>query len=58
MIPRTGMLPQSPSLDQVGVFARSIEDLALVAQVISGDDGIDIGTSRRSPQQLLDICRT
>ncbi len=58
VIPRTGMLPQSPSLDQVGVFARSIEDLALVAQVISGDDGIDIGTSRRSPQQLLDICRT
>ena len=58
VIPRTGMLPQSPSLDQVGVFARSIEDLALVAQVISGDDGIDTGTSRRSPQQLLDICRT
>lgn len=58
VIPRTGMLPQSPSLDQVGVFARSIEDLALVTQVISGDDGLDTGTSRRSPQQLLEICRS
>lgn len=57
VIPRTGMLAQSPSLDQVGVFARSIEDLALVTQVMSGDDGLDIGASRRSPQQLLDICR-
>jgi Asp-tRNA(Asn)/Glu-tRNA(Gln) amidotransferase A subunit family amidase len=58
VIPRTGMLAQSPSLDQVGVFARSIEDLALVAQVISGDDGIDTGCRRRSPQKLLDICRS
>ncbi len=57
VIPRTGMLAQSPTLDQVGVFARSIEDLALVTQILSGDDGIDPGSSRRSPQQLLDICR-
>lgn len=56
--PRTGMLAQSPSLDQVGVFARSIEDVALVTQLISGDDGIDPAASRRSPQQLLDIARS
>jgi Asp-tRNA(Asn)/Glu-tRNA(Gln) amidotransferase A subunit family amidase len=52
------MFPQAPSLDQVGVFARSIEDLALVTQVMSGDDGLDTGSSRRSPQQLLEICRS
>ena len=58
VVPRTGVLAQSPSLDQIGVFARSIEDVALVTQLISGDDGIDPATSRRSPQQLLDIARS
>ncbi len=43
-VPRTGILEQSPSLDQVGVFARSIEDLAMVCEVIGGDDGVDEST--------------
>ncbi|PWG62397.1 amidase [Spiribacter halobius] len=39
-IPRTGVLRLAPTLDQVGVFARSIEDAAL-AEVVMGADGSD-----------------
>ena len=39
-IPRTGILPVSPSLDHVGVMARSVEDVAL-AEILTGADGRD-----------------
>ncbi len=39
-VPRTGVLKAAPSLDQVGFFARSIEDIALAATVM-GPDGDD-----------------
>jgi Asp-tRNA(Asn)/Glu-tRNA(Gln) amidotransferase A subunit family amidase len=35
-IPRTGVLQQSPVFDQIGVFARSVDDAALLVQCISG----------------------
>jgi Asp-tRNA(Asn)/Glu-tRNA(Gln) amidotransferase A subunit family amidase len=35
-IPRTGVLRQAPSLDQVGVFARNVGDSALLASVLMG----------------------
>ena len=38
LVPRTGILIQSPSLDTVGVFARDIADAALVGDVIAGCD--------------------
>ena len=41
MISRSGILRQSPPLDQVGVFARSIEDAALLAETIIGFDAED-----------------
>jgi Asp-tRNA(Asn)/Glu-tRNA(Gln) amidotransferase A subunit family amidase len=44
-IPRTGILTQSPSLDTVGVFARSVEDAALLAEVLFGDDPADRATA-------------
>lgn len=44
-LPRTGVWEQSPSLDQMGLFARSIEDLARVGQWMAGDDQQD-GASR------------
>jgi Asp-tRNA(Asn)/Glu-tRNA(Gln) amidotransferase A subunit family amidase len=34
LISREGVLRQSPALDQIGVFARSVEDAARVAEVI------------------------
>jgi Asp-tRNA(Asn)/Glu-tRNA(Gln) amidotransferase A subunit family amidase len=52
LIPRTGVLDQSPSLDQVGVFARSIEDLALVGEVLAGDDGHDATCARQAPMRM------
>lgn len=39
-VPRTGILRLAPSLDQAGVFARTIEDAAL-AEVLLGPDGRD-----------------
>jgi Asp-tRNA(Asn)/Glu-tRNA(Gln) amidotransferase A subunit family amidase len=38
LIPRTGMLRQSPPLDQAGVFARSVIDAALLAETMMGFD--------------------
>lgn len=40
-ISRHGVLKQSPSLDQVGVFGRSVADVALIAGVLFGPDGKD-----------------
>jgi Asp-tRNA(Asn)/Glu-tRNA(Gln) amidotransferase A subunit family amidase len=41
LISRHGVLPQSPELDTVGLFARGIEDLALLADAIAGFDPAD-----------------
>src|SRR5690606_41906348 len=43
-IARTGVLVQSPPLDQVGVFARSVEDVALLAEALCGGDDRDPAT--------------
>lgn len=40
-IPRTGILAQSPSLDTVGVMARSLGDAALLADALFGHDPRD-----------------
>lgn len=37
LIPRDGVLRQSPALDQIGVFARSAEDAALLAEQLFYD---------------------
>jgi Asp-tRNA(Asn)/Glu-tRNA(Gln) amidotransferase A subunit family amidase len=56
VLPRTGVFEQSPSLDQVGVFARTLEDVALAAEVMSGDDGHDRDSRGWAPRQLLSVC--
>jgi aspartyl-tRNA(Asn)/glutamyl-tRNA(Gln) amidotransferase subunit A len=48
LIPRTGVLPQAATLDTVGVFARSVADAALLADVLIGYDASDADT-RPSP---------
>ena len=45
MIPRTGVLKQSTPLDQLGVFARSMDDVALLTQVLAGYDEVDPSTT-------------
>ena len=54
-IPRTGILAQSPSLDTVGVFARSVPDAALLAETLYGHDPRDRATAPAPPPRLLDI---
>ena len=51
-IPRTGVLAQALSLDTVGVYGRSVEDLALLADVMSAHDPADRGSYRRSGSGL------
>ena len=54
-IPRTSILKQSPPLDQVGVFARSVEDAALVTQSIMGYDSGDPATRPRTIPDLFSL---
>lgn len=52
-IPRTGVLVQSPTLDQVGVFARNVPDAALLAEVLMGHHNGDPATAPRATPPLL-----
>jgi Asp-tRNA(Asn)/Glu-tRNA(Gln) amidotransferase A subunit family amidase len=44
LIPRSGVLQMSRSCDQIGVFARSVEDAALLAESLVGFDDEDLDT--------------
>ncbi len=52
LIPRTGILAQSHWLDTVGVFARSVEDAATLAEVLIGHDSGDADTTARARPPL------
>ena len=52
-ISRAGVLVQSPSLDQLGVFGRSVQDVALLAQCLAGYDPQDAATRPRATPSLL-----
>ena len=53
LISRHGVLSQSRWLDQVGVFARSVEDLALIAEQLIGFDENDPDTRPVARPPLL-----
>ncbi len=55
LIPRSGVLMQSPFLDTVGVFARTVEDCALLAEVLTGHDPADSATSAVPTPRMLDV---
>ncbi|MDQ2780777.1 MAG: amidase [Pseudomonadota bacterium] len=57
-ISRTGVLQQSPSLDQVGVFARNVDDAALLAQALVGHDPGDSATRSMAAPALLQTARS
>jgi Asp-tRNA(Asn)/Glu-tRNA(Gln) amidotransferase A subunit family amidase len=44
LVPRTGILPLSKTLDVVGPFARSLPDIALLLEAIAGYDAGDSDT--------------
>ena len=48
LIPRTGVLALSRTLDHVGLFARSIDDLALLLEQLQGYDERDPDTRPRA----------
>ena len=53
-VPRRGVLTQSPSLDTVGVFARTAVDAALIAEVLFGVDEADPATRLQPHPRLLE----
>jgi Asp-tRNA(Asn)/Glu-tRNA(Gln) amidotransferase A subunit family amidase len=57
LIGRRGILVQSPPLDQVGVFGRSVEDVALLAQCLAGADADDDVVALRAVPPLLAMAR-
>lgn len=54
LIPRTGVLPQAPTLDTIGVFARSIADAALITDAMAGYEPRDRDTRPAPPPRLLE----
>jgi Asp-tRNA(Asn)/Glu-tRNA(Gln) amidotransferase A subunit family amidase len=52
LIPRTGVLTQSPPLDTVGTFARSVEDVALLTEALIAYDPGDKDTLARAHPSL------
>ena len=52
LVPYTGGFSLDPNLDHLGPMARSVEDVALLLEVIAGPDGLDIrqATNRLSAQ--------
>ncbi|MDH5559208.1 MAG: amidase, partial [Alphaproteobacteria bacterium] len=55
LISRHGVLRQSPPLDTVGVFARSLEDLALIAGPLMSYDDRDPAMQPRTAPQIARI---
>jgi len=57
LISRQGILRQSERLDQPGGFARSVEDLALLGEVISAYDPDEPGMTPRANIPMLRVCK-
>jgi Asp-tRNA(Asn)/Glu-tRNA(Gln) amidotransferase A subunit family amidase len=55
LIPRTGLLALSRELDTVGVCGRSVEDVALLGDVLVGYDPADPDTILAAPPEFLKI---
>jgi Asp-tRNA(Asn)/Glu-tRNA(Gln) amidotransferase A subunit family amidase len=55
LIPRGGVLKLSQTLDQMGVFARTLGDIALVAEHLVGHDVLDPLTRPRARVPFVEI---
>ncbi len=56
LISRRGMLNLSGTLDQVGVFAGSVADAALIGEVLADFDPAEPGMAMRARQEFARIC--
>ena len=52
-VSRYGLIAYASSFDQIGPFANSIDDIALVTEVISGEDGFDSTLKKFENESLL-----
>ena len=57
LIPRTGVLTLSRTLDHVGLFARGIDDLALLLEQLQGYDELDPDTRPRARIPFRSLAR-
>jgi len=57
LIPRTGILTLSRTLDHVGIFSRHLDDLALTLEQLQGYDEGDPDTRPRARIAYLDLAR-
>ena len=57
LISRNGVLRTSYSLDHIGVFGKTVEDVALLAKVLIKKDSYDQATVYYSTEEMLNICR-
>jgi Asp-tRNA(Asn)/Glu-tRNA(Gln) amidotransferase A subunit family amidase len=55
LIPRSGVLQLSRTLDHIGLFARSVEDLALLGEQLVGYDERDPDTRPRARPPLREV---
>jgi aspartyl-tRNA(Asn)/glutamyl-tRNA(Gln) amidotransferase subunit A len=57
IISRFGLFPFAPSLDHVAYFTRSVEDAAVLTNILSGEDGND-ATSSKQPLPVYQFSKT
>ena len=57
LISRNGVLKTSYNLDHIGVFGRTVEDVALLAKVLIKKDPYDKATIHFSSEFMLDECK-
>ena len=57
LISRNGILRQSSKLDQVGVFGKNVEDVALLTKCLIKKDLYDKDTVHYSADKMLEECR-
>ena len=57
-IPRSGVLRTSRRLDTIGTFGRTVEDAALLADVLAGQDAADPDTAPAAAAQMLETAQS
>ena len=56
LISRNGVLKVSDKLDTIGIFARSVKDVALLAKSLIRKDLYDSSTVYFSADKILEVC--
>ena len=57
LISRSGVLKQSDKLDHIGVFGKTVEDVALLAKSLIKKDLYDSSTIHYASDEMLKVCK-